>query len=419
MSDSIYGKAPKRYVCMPRLEQMLDYEYSELTNTLEFMGDKKKFFVYANTVEAINYSKTNKSHGWMGFRFQDEIGGAPNDVIIHVRMLDNDNLTQQQALGMLGVNLIYGCVYHRDDPNTLMHSLMDNISYGRIQIDMIKMEGPAFEGVDNRLLSLYLVKNKFADAVMFNPEGHTVHPTEVLYKKDILALRGRFRPVTHVHLDMLKNGLKMFEKDKKVDPSKIEVITELTLKDLGGEEEINEKDFLDRVDILCALGQTVLISNFQEYYKLVKYLTRYNTGAQIGLVLGANSLINIFNEKYYKKLNGELLEAFGYLFHKDLRLYLYPYKFGKELITSENMLIPEKYEHLYKFLIENKKVVDYKDYDEKILHIFSHKVLDMIRDGDSTWELLVPPVVKQIIKDQHLFQYGKAAAAKKSSEQLS
>lgn len=226
-------------------------------------------------------------------------------------------------------------------------------------------------------------------------------------------MRGRFRPVTKVHLDMLKNGMKQFEKDERVKNKKrITVITELTLKDLSGEEGIDEKDFLDRVDILTALGQTVLVSNFQEYYKLVQYLTRYNTGAQLALVLGANSLINVFNERFYEKLNGGLMEAFGYLFHKDVRLYLYPYKFGDEVIKADNMIIPEKYEELYSFLKSSNKIVDYENYDDENLHIFSHKVLEKITEGNTEWEKMVPPIVARIIKENNFFNYRKKKFSK-------
>jgi hypothetical protein len=282
-----------------------------------------------------------------------------------------------------------------------------------MQIDMVEFKGPLFKNVDNRLLSLWLVKNKMADAVMFQPDGSTIHPTEVLYKKEVLAMRGRFRPVTKVHLDMLKHGMKQFEKDDRIkDKKQITVITELTLKDLSGEEGIDGQDFLDRVDILTALGQTVLVSNFQEYYKLVRYLTRYNTGAQLALVLGANSLINVFNEKFYENLNGGLMEAFGYLFHKDVRLYLYPYRFGDEVITSENMIITEKYEELYNFLKSSGKIIDYEKYDSKTLDIFSHKVLEKITEGNKEWEEMVPPIVARLIKENNLFNFRKRKFSK-------
>lgn len=413
MSDAIYGERPGRYVCKARLKQMLSYEYNRLIKELGPKKPEKRFFALADTVEAINYDRSNKSHGWMGVKFQMNPGEDFNDVIIHIRLLDRENLQQQEILGKMGVNLLYGCYHLHHSPENILKHMSDGLIPGRMQIDMVEFKGPLFKNVDNRLLSLWLVKNKMADAVMFQPDGSTIHPTEVLYKKDILAMRGRFRPVTKVHLDMLKNGMKQFEKDERLkDKKHITVITELTLKDLSGEEGINEQDFLDRVDILTALGQTVLVSNFQEYYKLVQYLTRYNTGAQLALVLGANSLINVFNERFYEKLNGGLMEAFGYLFHKDVRLYLYPYRFGDEVITSENMIIPDKYKELYNFLTSSKRIVNYEKYDAKILDIFSHKVLEKITEGNTEWEKMVPPIVARLIKENNLFNFRKKKFSK-------
>ncbi len=414
MSDAIYGKRPGRYVCKPRLIQMMDHEYSRVTNTLGASFPEKRFFSLCDTVETINYSQTNQSHGWMGVRFQSKPGGEYNDFIIHIRMLNRDGLQQQHAIGVMGVNLLYGCYYMSHDPQGILKSLRDNLQSGRIEVDMVHVSGPVFKGVDNRLLSLFLVKSGMSEACMFGPNDEPIHPTEVLYKKDILALRGRFRPVTHVHLDMLKNGLYQFEKElgARKEKADIVVITELTLKDLSGEEGIDEQDFLDRVDILTSLGQYVLISSFLEYFKLVPFLTRYNTGSQIALVLGANTLINIFNDKYYRNLNGGLLESFGTLFHRDVRLYLYPYKFGNEIINTENMMIPPKYESLYKHLIDNNRIVDFENYDAQNLSVFSHKVLEKIKNNEMEWEGMVPPIVARIIKENNLFSYRNPDAKK-------
>ena len=407
ISDVIYGKRPDRYVSKSRLEQMLNKEYDDLMVTLAPKNPDKRFFSICNTVEAINYDRSNRSHGWMGVKFQLNPNDEPNIVIIHIRLLDRENIQQQQILGILGVNLLYGCYHLSHDPQKILQHMNDNLIPGRMQIDMVHMSGTAFKNVDNRLLSLYLVQTGMADACMFLPDGTNIHPTEVLYKKDVLALRGRFRPVTKVHLDMLKCGLKQFEKDEKVEnKDKIVILTELTLKDLGGAEGIEVSDFIDRVEVLTALGQTVLISNFQEYYKLVQYLTRYNTGAQIRLVLGANSMINVLNEKYYENLTGGLLESFGMLFHQDVKLYLYPYKFGNEIINSKNMIVPDKFEHIYKYLTQNDLIVDYENFDEEILHIFSNKVLEKIKEGDTEWEKMVPPIVARIIKTMNLFKWS-------------
>ena len=265
-SDAIYGEEPSgRYVCEPRLVKMLNREYKLLNVRLTESASEKMFFAFADTVAALNYQKTNDPHGWIGLRFQLRPDSEPNDVIIHVRMKDNDNILQQQALGVIGVNLVYGCFYYHEQPEILLQSLMDDLHTDRIEIDMIRFAGPDFADVDNRLMSLYLVKKGFTNAALFGPDGNVMNPSEAFYKKHILAVRGRFRPVTNVFVDMLKKGQMQFENEPDVDDDKVVVLSELTLRSLqSGDEEINEKDFLDRVDILCSLGQTVLISNFHE-----------------------------------------------------------------------------------------------------------------------------------------------------------
>src|ERR1700760_964844 len=280
-SDAIYGvQKVRRYVSEARLISMLEKEYGLLIERLaESRGERTTFFAFSDTVSALNYQKTNEGHGWMGVRFQLEPNGEFNDVVLHVNLLDNDNNLQQQAVGVLGVNLIYACFYFHDNPSVFLLSLMDDLSKDRIQIDMIRFEGPGFSKVDNRLMSLHLVKYGFSDAALFRPDGQNQQPSEVLYKKHVVVIRGRFRPVINVHLDMLNNGVKQFMQEPDVDKSNVTVITELTLQSLkerNADEtaEIDEKDFLDRVDILCSLGQTVLISNFHEYYKLVAYLSK-------------------------------------------------------------------------------------------------------------------------------------------------
>lgn len=290
-SDAIYGvQQTRRYVSESRLISMLDHEYGLLIERLAALrGDNTTFFAFSDTFSALNYHKTNEGHGWMGVRFQLEPNGEYNDVVIHVKLLDNDNILQQQAAGILGVNLIYACFYYHEIAPVFLLSLIDNLSRDRIQIDMISFEGPDFRKVDNRLMSLHLVKFGFSDAAVFGPDGKNLQPTEALYKKHAVVIRGRFRPVINVHIDMLTQGVKQFLQEPDVDKDNVIVVTELTLQSLKERDadlnaEIDEKDFLDRVDILCSLGQTVLISNFHEYYKLVAYLSKI-TKLKMGVVL--------------------------------------------------------------------------------------------------------------------------------------
>ena len=277
-SDAIYGEeASGKYVCEPRLMKMLNREFKLLNVRLTESASEKRFFAFADTVSALNFQKTNDAHGWIGLRFQLTPNGGFNDVVIHVNMLDNDNILQQQALGVIGVNLLYGCYHYHEDPEKLLLSLLDDLNKDRIEIDMIRFEGPDFKEVDNRLMSLYLVKHGYTQAAVFGPDGKVMQPYDALAKKHIVAVRGRFRPVTNIFSDMLKKGVAQFEQEPDVDDDKICVLSELTLKSLENEKhKIDEKDFLDRVDILCSLGQTVLISNFHEYFKLVDFLSQFS-----------------------------------------------------------------------------------------------------------------------------------------------
>jgi hypothetical protein len=406
-SDAIYGKEEKaRYVCKPRLDKMLDHEYRLIENRLNRKDHPTKtFFAFADTVTTINYQKTIPGHGWMGLKFQTHPDKEPNTVILHVRMHEMDALLQQASIGVLGVNLLYGCYFFSQNPKELLLSLYDNLSRDKIEIDTVEMTGPDFK-IDNRLLSLYLVKYSMTDAVIFSPDGKNLQAADVLYKKNILALRGSFRPVTKVNIDMIMNGVKLFEKEYRVDTDNIQVLFEITLNNLRAEGDIDEQDFLDRADILCSLGQTVLVSNYSKYYKLVDFFGKY-TSKRMGIIMGTNMLMELFNEKYYRHLNGGILEAFGVLFSRDLKVYVYPFKDLKsgQLLTLENCPIHPRLKPLYDYLVYNKRLVNITDYNPDVLDIYSKDVLDMIQNGCSGWEDMIPTYVDTIIKDNQLFGY--------------
>src|SRR5690606_13789884 len=252
---------------------------------------------------------------------------------------------------------------------------------------------------------LQLVKNNMTDAVMFAPDGNNVLPAKILYKKNILALRGSFRPVTKVNIDMFVKSYDMFVKENKVDPNNTQVVFEITLSNLRAEGEIDEQDFMDRARLLCSLGHTVLISNFQEYYKLVEYFSQYSKN-RMGLAMGVNNLVDIFDEKYYRHFSGGILEAFGKLFFKDLRVYLYPMvNEDGTVMDSENLKVHPRMKELYKFFKYNGKVVDITDYDPAILNIFSRTVLKAIAEREDNWESMLPTGLATIIKEKHLFGY--------------
>ena len=406
ISDAIYGPA-ERYVTRQRLHAMFDHEYELLIQRLkESRGATTRFSVYADTVKARGYKQVDESHGWMGVRFQAQPLGEPSQIIIHLRMLDKENVQQQEALGIMGVNVIFGALYYHNEPRTLIESLLDSLTHDRVEVDMIKFSGPAFEKVDNRLMTLELVRQGLSDAAMFTADGEVVHAAEMLYKKPILVERGSFRPVTKVTLDMLECAQAQFVQEPNVQGEKIVVLMEMTLKNLTTEGGIDYKDFLDRVDLLGSLGKNVLISNYGEFYRLAGYLFRY-TKKMIGIVMGVPTLREIFDEKYYTELEGGILESFGRLFKNALKLYVYPCRDSAtgSLITAGNLRVAPNLRHLYAYMIENLYIQSIRDFNEACLPIFSRDVLAKIRQGDATWEKMVPPQVGALIKDRKLFGY--------------
>jgi hypothetical protein len=410
-SDAIYGiENDRRYVTESRLKKMLNHEGQLIEERIKREKHPNKlFFSYANTVATIDFAKKYKGHGWLGIRYQVDPNEDYNEITLHIRFHENDAILQQITLGILGVNLIYGAYYKYDVPNKLLRYLYDHIDKDKIEIDTINFSGPRFEKIDNRLMSLQLIKNGMTDAVMFGPDGRNILPAKILYKKNILAFRGSFRPVTKVNIDMYEKSFQMFLNENRVDKERTEVIFEITLSNLRAEGEIDEEDFMDRARLLCSLGHSVMISNFQEYYKLVEYFSRY-TKMRLGLAMGINNLIDIFDEKYYRHLSGGILEAFGKLFFKDLKVYLYPMKDPEtgEYTTSENLKVHPRMKELYKFFKYNGKVVDIVDYNPKVLNIFSRRVLSMIEKGEEGWGDMLPTGVSEIIKDKKLFGYSES-----------
>ncbi len=403
VSDAIYGESP-RYVSRARLETMLQYEYDLLTDRLAEDRDAPQFFAFANTVRARSYNGGDECHGWMGIRYQATPGGEPSQILTHVRMLDRENRAQQEALGVLGVNLIYAAFEYFEEPDSFLRCLLDDLSTERIEVDMVKLSGPAFEGVDSRIVSLKLVQLGLSQAAMFATDGSVLHAAEVLYKKPILVERGRFRPVTYVNLDILESARQQFS--RRFEEDNIVPIMELTLQDLRADGELDYRDFLDRADVLEATDTIVLVSNYFEYYRLAAYLRRYSS-QPIALAMGIPSIGNLFDEDIYDDLDGGVLEAFGRLFKGDLKLYIYPTRDGEtnELVTTDTYEVPAHLRYLYKHLCHNDYLEQIDCYNEDYLHIFSHEVLAKIRSQDSSWEEMVPSEVGQLIKERELFGY--------------
>jgi len=417
VSDSVYG-ACDRYVCRQRLESMLDHEHDlNLSRLRESRGDMTSFFVFADTVSARNFKGTNECHGWMGVRFQAHPRDQDSQIILHVRMLDTENALQQEALGIVGVNLLYGAFCLNHEPDKLVESLLDELSTRRIEIDMIEFSGIAFRHVDNRVMSLRLVQLGLSSAAMFSATGEVLQPSEVLYKKPILVERGSFRPVTHVNVDMLRSAHEKFSREPEVDGEHVVSLMEITMHNLqaaGGpsNNNIDLRDFLARADMLAACGKTVLISDYFEYYRLAAYLARY-TKEKIGITMGAGSLCELFDEKYYSRLDGGILESFGRLFKNDLKLYIYPLldRQTGALTTVENLQVAPELRNLYEYLVGRGCIEQLDNYNAEYLPIFSRDVIGQIKAGDPSWSEHVPEEVAEVIRHRGFFGHRRAVPA--------
>ncbi len=409
MSDAIYGKS-KRYVSRDRVSAMLAYEYNLLEERLgEERGPITNFFSFSNTVRARGYKDTGECHGWLGIRLQLNPGEAPCQILIHVRLLDQENVDQMEALGIIGVNLIHAAFYHRDKQALFVESLMDGLSHDRVEVDMLKFSGEGFKMVDNRLCHLQLVTSGLTDAAMFLPNGEVVQPAEALYKKPIILLRGSFNPVTNLHLDMLSQTRDEFQKvlPKEQQDQTIE-LCEISMNNLlrntksgksgesGEEGEVDHRAFLQRADALQALGKTVLVSRCPEFHRIGSYLSRY-TSSPIGIVLSIGLLNELFKEKWSANLSGGILESFGRLFKHELSLYVYPWGNRKsgELVTADNFKTPENLDHLYQHFRENGMIHAISCGDKDLLKYTGRDIQRMIAEKDETWKTLVPEQAHQ------------------------
>jgi hypothetical protein len=406
VSDAIYGPA-ERYVSRQRLHTMLEREFGLLHERLGAQrGAKTRFFAFANTVATRRHRRKDEAHGWIGVRFQAEPQVPPSEIIAHVRMSDREPVAQQEALGIAGVNLIHAALYHTADLSALLTALLDDLTRERIEVDMVKFDGPAFERVDNRWVSLQLVQRELTDSAMFTADGGVVQAAEVLYKKPILVVRGSFRPVTNATLDLLECARAQFGREPPVEGETPVVLTEMTLRHLGEGGSIDQKDFLDRADTLAALGLNVLVSNYARYFRLAAYLLR-QAPRLVGIAMGVRRLRELFDEQYCTDLDGGVLEAVGRMFKRDLRLYAYPVIEGprQRLITARTLEVAPELHHLYAHLLENEFITDLTGYRAENLRIFAQDVLAGIRRGDADWESLVPPDVVRIIKQRKLFGF--------------
>jgi hypothetical protein len=406
ISDAIYGPSD-RYVSRKRLRSMMDHEFDLLLKRLDkTRGDKCTFFTFADTVA----TKRDEGQGWLGIKFQVQPHGDPSTIIIHVRTLDKESLRQQEALGVIGVNLIHAAFYEFQDPARVIGSLLDDLSSTRVEVDMIKFSGPAFIGVDNRLMALQLVEQGLTEAALFTAEGEAIIPGELLWKKPVLLERGSFRPLTNPMLDMLERAQEQFVQDKALLDDPPVVLFEMTLRQLQVDNAIDHRDFLDRVDTLSALGKPVLISNFLRYHRLVTYLAR-QTDKPIGLPIGLVRLRDVLDEKFYTDLPGGLMESLGQLFKNGAKLYVYPSLDKKtgQLFTVQNLPIAPNLRHLYAHLVENKFIDNITGYNADALKIYSAEVLAKIHSGDESLSQIIPAPIFEIIRAKNLFGWQKKA----------
>src|SRR5215831_9500134 len=404
VSDALYGSTP-RYVSRQRLEAMLEHEFGKLRTGLEpVRGDAKCFFAFADTVTTGGYRHPGPGRGWLGVRFQTRPHEEPSEVIIHAHLRDSTAARQQEALGVLGVNLIYGAFYRRKDPADLIASLIDELSRERIDLDLIKLSGPAFPGVDNRLMSLELVERGLTDAAMFRASGEVVQPSDVLHKKPILVERGSFRPATKLTLDLLQRAREQFLQEPSVRGQQPVVLAEMTLHSLTPEPDVDHTDFLARADILRALGFDVLVSRFGPYYQLADYLAGYTDGL-IGLAVGLPAWRQVADEKYFTDLPGGVLESVGRLFKRAVKMYVYPTRDREtgQVHTADLAPIPAPWHHLRALLLAIGRVEPIRGYDESYLSIHTLDVLALLQRGDPSWEQMVPAAVAEIIKAENLF----------------
>jgi hypothetical protein len=406
ISDAIYGAAD-RYVSRHRLGAMLDYEYDLLVERLDrARGDKTTFFAFANTV-AMRGPKRPEGDGWLGIRFQTEPRAPCSEILIHVRMLDKETARQQEALGVTGVNLIHGALYSWRQPSALIASLLDNLTWERIEIDLIQFSGEAFSRLDNRLMALQLVKQGLTEAAMFTAKREPIQWAEVFYKKPVLAQRGSFYPVTNATIEVLERAQEQFARAPEVAGETPVALMEMTLRHLNTGEFIDEKDFIERADMLAGLGKPVLISNFLRFHRLVGYLAGY-TQRPIALAMGASKLREIFDASLYNVSEGGLLGGLGQIFKNPGRIYAHPSMDNGNgaIVTAETFQPPAGLEHLYAYLLTNGFIEGIHNYNKDVLPIRSTDVLQRIKAGDPSWEKLVPAPVVEIIKRDGLCGAG-------------
>ncbi len=407
-SDAIYGtQEGGRYVSQSRVKAMLDTEFELVVSRLGTSRPKSsRYFSYAATVSAKSFNRSNECHAWCGIRLQMYPQAEPSDIILHVRMLEDTAEQQQDTLGILGINMIYGAFYYFEDPRRIIDSLTDNLPNSAIEIDSIEFKGPYFDDLDNRAKNLHLIRSWKTRAIMFTPDGQVAVPAEMLYKKNVLTTRGSFKPVTRLNSDMIDQGFEAFKKLEGVDDDNTVVLAEISINDSYGKDlMVPEEDLITRVELLNELGYSVMISDYTRYFSLRAYFRQF-TARQIGIVLGMVNIKEIFDEKKYVGVEGGILEGFGKLFPDNTRLFVYPeLDDANNLKDFKDIEVVKHMRFLYQHLLENDFISGIDCSDPSLLTIYSRDVLSQIPDGRGSWESSLAPSTAEHIIDNKLFGF--------------
>ena len=411
-SDAIYGEEKdKRYVTESRVKKMLDKEFNLV---LQRVGDTRPktstYFAFADTVTARSFSQQGECHGWMGIKLQVTHGADPCEILIHIRMLDESNDQQQEAVGILGVNLIYGAFHFHSRPERLVQSLRDDLDWGRLEVDLIRFTGPYFANIDNRYMALKLVQTELTDAVVFGTDRKTlVLPSELFYKRDVMVMRGMFKPVTNVNVDMMTSGMELFTRITEVRSDPVIIVPEISVAEMRKQDSFDMQDILDRVDCLNILNYPVIVSNYLRYFRLSDYLGRYTNG-KVAFVMGIPNLETLFDDAYYEGFKGGIIGAFGALLDRDTLIFVYPmYRDGNpdDIVTTENFPVPGHLKYFYAHLRANNKILPVQNYNDANMHVWPEAVLLQIQKGPGQWQLSVPEAVSQEIIARCMFGFCK------------
>lgn len=397
-SDIIYGREKNgRYVCLSRLEKMLDKEYAKLIERLsENRGSKTCFFSFADTVATSSEGAKKSCHGWLGVRFQTKPNSEPQTVMLHVRMLDKHRLQQQETLSKLGVNLIHSCLFEHKNPDDFLSGLFDSIKKDALAIDVIEFFGDAFKKYDQILFNLKLVDHGWAEAILVDEHGRLQNPGDYLFGKSLLIQRGFFNPITNTHLDIYKRGIEHFKKEFSLKTSDVIGLFEFTLDNRIKNRHVEPEDAVKRVQMATKLQVPTLVTKFTLFYQLKEFI-RLSTPKPLGIVIGATHLEKLFDESFYFDLSGGLLEGLSKLLGRFTRLYIYPHKTNEICLLTKSFFPKPDVKNIYNHFIENKMIQDIAGCEEIDIFVHSDDVNKLIKKKDSAWKKLVPESIHALV----------------------